>query len=41
VNGVEGTTYPFRQIPADKKELRNFKWQENRRPKTKYELFGN
>ena len=41
VNGVEGTTYPFRQIPQDKKELRNFKWQENRRPKTKYELFGN
>jgi lipopolysaccharide export system protein LptA len=41
VNGVEGTTYPFRQIPEDKKELRNFKWQDNRRPKTKYELFGN
>lgn len=41
VIGVEGTTYPFRQIPEDKKELRNFKWQENRRPKTKYELFGN
>jgi len=40
VLGVEGTTYPFRQIPEDKKELRNFKWQENRRPKTKYELFG-
>lgn len=41
VNGVEGTTYPFRQIPDDKKQLRNFNWQENRRPKTKYELFGN
>jgi len=41
VNGVEGTTYPFRQIPEDKKTLRNFNWQENRRPKTKYELFGN
>jgi hypothetical protein len=40
VNGVEGTTYPFKQIPDDKKELRNFKWQESRRPKTKYELFG-
>jgi lipopolysaccharide export system protein LptA len=40
VNGVEGTTYPFRQIPEDKKTLRNFNWQENRRPKTKYELFG-
>lgn len=41
VNGVEGTTYPFKQIPEDKKTLRNFNWQENRRPKTKYELFGN
>lgn len=40
VNGVEGTTYPFKQIPEDKKTLRNFNWQENRRPKTKYELFG-
>ena len=40
VNGVEGTTYPFNQIPDDKKTLRNFNWQENRRPKTKFELFG-
>jgi lipopolysaccharide export system protein LptA len=40
VYGVEGTTYPFQQIPEDKKTLRNFNWQETRRPKTKYELFG-
>jgi len=40
VKGVEGTTYPFRQIPEDKKELRNFNWQESRRPKSRYELFG-
>ncbi|MCU0381753.1 MAG: LPS export ABC transporter periplasmic protein LptC [Chitinophagaceae bacterium] len=40
VNGVEGTTYPFRQIPEDKKQLRNFNWQESRRPKTRFELFG-
>jgi hypothetical protein len=40
VKGVEGTTYPFQQIPEDKKELRNFKWQESRRPKSRYELFG-
>ncbi len=39
VNGVEGTTYPLRQIPAEKKFLRNFKWIEDRRPKTKWELF--
>ncbi len=38
---VAGTMFPFRQIPDDKKLLRNFKWQEDLRPKTKYELFGN
>ena len=40
-NDVAGTMFPFRQIPEDKKLLRNFKWQESLRPKTKYELFGN
>lgn len=39
VNGVEGTTYPLRQIPPEKKFLRNFKWIEDRRPRTKLELF--
>ncbi len=39
INNVDGTMYPLRQIPADKKELRNFKWLESRRPKTKLELF--
>ncbi len=36
---VAGTTYPILQVPEDKKTLKNFKWQENRRPKTKFELF--
>jgi lipopolysaccharide export system protein LptA len=39
VSGVEGTTYPMREIPDDRKQLRNFKWLENRRPKTRMELF--
>jgi lipopolysaccharide export system protein LptA len=34
INGVSGTTYPMKQIPADKKELRNFKWLEGIRPKS-------
>jgi lipopolysaccharide export system protein LptA len=38
---VQGTTIPFRQINFDEMRLRNFKWLEERRPKTKYELFGN
>ena len=38
-NDVTGTTYPIKQIPSDKKTLRNFKWLENKRPKSKFELF--
>ncbi len=40
VNTVEGTTFPMGQIPDEKKKLRNFNWQDNRRPKTRVELFG-
>ena len=39
VNDVDGTLYPLRQIPEDLKFLRNFLWQDNRRPKNKLELF--
>lgn len=39
INNVDGTMYPLRQIPADKKKLKNFKWLDNRRPKNKLELF--
>lgn len=39
VNTVEGTTYPMKQIPDDKKVLRNIIWFESKRPKTKLELF--
>ncbi len=38
---VSGTMYPFHQTPEDKKTLRNFKWQDNRRPKSRFELFEN
>ena len=39
VNNVDGTLYPMRQIPNDQKQLRNFKWLDKRRPKSKLELF--
>ena len=39
INNVEGALYPLRQIPGDKKYLRGFSWQEERRPKGKFELF--
>ncbi len=36
---VTGTMYPLSQLPEEKKLLRNFHWMEEKRPKTKYELF--
>jgi hypothetical protein len=39
VNGVEGTNFPMNQIPDDKKQLRSFRWLDERRPKTILELF--
>ncbi|MFZ1370986.1 MAG: OstA-like protein [Ferruginibacter sp.] len=39
VNDVNGVLYPIRDIPADKKELKGFKWLDNRRPKSWLELF--
>ena len=41
VRDVSGTMYPYKQTPADKKTLRNFKWLDDKRPKTKFELFEN
>ncbi|MEO5592189.1 MAG: OstA-like protein [Chitinophagaceae bacterium] len=41
IRDVTGTMYPFKQTPADKKTLRNFKWLDDKRPKTKFELFEN
>ncbi|RYY31426.1 MAG: hypothetical protein EOO04_01250 [Chitinophagaceae bacterium] len=38
MNEVKGTMYPVSQIPEEQKTLRNFKWQEDLRPKTKLEL---
>ena len=39
INDVKGRLHPMRQIPEDQKYLKNFKWQEKRRPKNKLELF--
>ena len=40
-NNLTGTSYPMRQADPDEMQLRGFTWLDNRRPKTKYELFGN
>jgi hypothetical protein len=39
VNDVHSTTYPMTQIPPEEKFLKNFKWEDKRRPKNKLELF--
>jgi lipopolysaccharide export system protein LptA len=38
-NDAEGTMYPFKHVVFDDMILRGFKWQEDRRPKSKQELF--
>jgi hypothetical protein len=38
---ADGIIYPIKKVNLDEMKLRNFKWLEDRRPKTKYELFGN
>ncbi|BAV05873.1 OstA-like protein [Filimonas lacunae] len=39
-NAVKGNMSPMGQVDHDNMKLRGFRWQEDRRPKTKYELFG-
>jgi hypothetical protein len=39
INNVDGTLYPLRLVPPDQKYLKNFKWQDKRRPKSKFEIF--
>lgn len=40
-NAVKANTSPMGMVDHENIKLRGFKWQEDRRPKTKYELFGN
>jgi len=40
-SNLVGTSYPMRQMNPEDMRLRNFKWLDERRPKTKYDLFGN
>jgi lipopolysaccharide export system protein LptA len=39
INNVNGIMFPLNQIPSEKKYLKNFSWQDKRRPKNKLELF--
>lgn len=39
ISEVTGTMYPLKQAKDENKQLRSFKWLEDKRPKTKFELF--
>ncbi len=41
INNLQGTVSPMRQVNHEDMRLRGFKWQESRRPKSKFELFAN
>ena len=38
-SAVQGTLWPMHSKTPEELRLKNFQWLENRRPKTKYELF--
>ncbi|MBL7696687.1 MAG: OstA family protein [Chitinophagaceae bacterium] len=40
ISAVTGTMLPFTQASEDDRRLRNFKWHEDRRPKSKFELMS-
>jgi hypothetical protein len=39
-NNLQGTLSPIRQVNNAEMKVRGFKWFDNRRPKSKFELFG-
>ena len=40
ISAVSGKMLPFRQATEEDRQLRSFKWHEKRRPKSKFELYG-
>lgn len=39
INEIKGSMYPMGLIPQDQKQLKNFRWLDARRPKSKFELY--
>ena len=39
ISAAKGTMYPARQVKQEDTRLQGFNWQEEKRPKTKFELF--
>jgi hypothetical protein len=41
LRGLEGTTYPMRQINHNEIKLRGFSWLDGKRPKSKFDILSN
>jgi lipopolysaccharide export system protein LptA len=40
-NNLTGNAYPMRQVNHEELKLRSFKWQDEKRPKSKYDILAN
>jgi lipopolysaccharide export system protein LptA len=40
INDLKGITYPIKQVPSAQDKLTGFSWQDERRPKTRFDLIG-
>ena len=40
INTVDGTMYPMRQVDHDELKLRNFRWLDSRRPKSRFDILS-
>ncbi len=41
LRNLEGVSYPMKQVNHDEIKLKNFKWLNNKRPKTKFDILAN
>ncbi len=41
LRNLEGTSFPMRQVNHEELKLKNFNWQSNRRPKSKFDILSN
>ncbi len=40
INAVDGNMYPMRQVNHDELKLRNFRWLDNRRPRSRFDILS-
>lgn len=40
INGVDGTMYPMRKVNHEELKIRNFRWLDDKRPKSRYDILS-